>query len=143
MAKKESLYTMVAGAVLEQDTEYNVRCNCGGDAPIVPKSVKGYGYGKKGGAMRVVDKMEAQCNKCGSAIVVLVIEGDPGYVLTQNGGVASLFRPQGSTSTAVPDLTVGEYTKILQEMQVAAAIAEKKRKKQEQEKAAKKKKKKK
>jgi hypothetical protein len=32
------LYTFVAGRALENDTTFNVKCNCGGDASIKPKS---------------------------------------------------------------------------------------------------------
>ena len=112
----EKLYTMVAGGALETDTTFNVKCNCGGDAPINPKSVAGYGFSKKGGATKVVDKLETRCLKCNTGIVVTVLEGDPGYVLTKNGNREMLFLPQGSTSKPVSELTVGEHEAMIHEM---------------------------
>ncbi len=123
---KEPLYTMVAGGALEADTVFNVKCNCGGNAPITPNKVAGYGYAKKGGAMKVVDKLESVCEDCGTTINVLVIEGDPGYVLTSNGGVESLFLPQGSTSPPVSELSDKDRKEIINHMKTAMKIQQKK-----------------
>lgn len=110
----EKLYTMVAGGALEANATFNVKCNCGGNAPITPQSVAGYGYSKKGGATKVVDKLETKCLACGTDIVVTVLEGDPGYVLTKHGHKEMLFLPQGSTP--VSQLTVGEHEAMIHEM---------------------------
>jgi hypothetical protein len=126
---KMPMYTMVAGGALEQDAEYNVKCNCGGDAPIKPKSVKGYGFSKKGGVVKIVDKFETICTECDTPIVAMVLEGDPGYLLTQNGGIESLFLPQGSASTPVSELSHKDREDIIDHMKVQIAIAQKKAKK--------------
>ncbi|MCA8992232.1 MAG: hypothetical protein KDA88_09655 [Planctomycetaceae bacterium] len=112
----EKLYTMVAGGALEANSTFNVRCNCGGNAPITPESVAGYGYSKKGGPTKIVDRLETKCLNCNTGIVVSVLEGDPGYVLTKHGNKEMLFLPQGSTSKPVAELTVGEHEAIIQEM---------------------------
>ena len=113
---KTSLYTMVAGGALEADTVFNVRCNCGGNAPVKPNSVKGYGFSKKGGPTRVVDKLSTVCESCKTPIVVTVLEGDPSYILTSTNGVESLFLPQGSTSAPVSSLSAIERSKIIEEI---------------------------
>lgn len=112
----EKMFTMVAGGALEANTTFNVKCNCGGDAPITPESVAGYGYSKKGGATKVVDTLETKCLSCDTTIAVTVLEGDPGYVLTKKGDNEMLFLPQGSTSKPVSELTVGEHEAMIQEM---------------------------
>jgi len=110
------LYTFVAGGALESDATFNVKCNCGGDAPIKPKSTAGYGFSKKGPEIKVVDKIETKCVACGTKITATVLEGDPGYVLTANAGVESLFLPQGSTSPPVSSLSAAERAQIIKEM---------------------------
>ena len=110
------LYTFVAGGALETDTTFNVKCNCGGDAPIMPKSTAGYGYSKKGPEIKVVDKFETKCTICGTKITAKILEGDPGFVLTSTNGVEALFLPQGSTSPPVSDLSAAERARIIKEM---------------------------
>lgn len=110
------LYTFVAGGALENDDTFNVKCNCGGDAPIRPKSTAGYGFSKKGPEIKVVDKIDSVCGSCGTKITATVLEGDPGYLLTSNGGVESLFLPQGSTSPPVSELSPQERAAIIKEM---------------------------
>ncbi len=66
--------------------------------------------------MKVVDKLETKCRKCNTTINVLVVEGDPGYVLTSNGGMESLFLPQGSTSLPVAQLSQQERMDIVKTM---------------------------
>ena len=110
------LHTFVAGGALESDTTFNVKCNCGGDAPIKPKSTAGYGFSKKGPEIKVIEKIETKCGECGTKITATILEGDPGYVLTKNGGVEALFLPQGSTSPPVSSLTPKEQADIIAEM---------------------------
>ena len=55
----EHLYTFVAGGVLEIGETFNVKCNCGGNAPITPESITGYGFWKHGPVVKVVDKLES------------------------------------------------------------------------------------
>jgi hypothetical protein len=110
---KEPLFTMVAGGALEANTTFNVKCNCGGNAPIKPKSVKGYGFSKKGGATKVVDKLATTCESCKTPITVIVLEGDPGYCLTSKDGIEVLFLPQGSTTPPVSTLSTQEQQEII------------------------------
>ena len=110
------LYTLVAGGALEADTTFNLKCNCGGDAPITPKSTAGYGFSKKGPEVKVVDKIESTCSACGTRITATILEGDPGYVLTSNNGVDALLLPQGSTSSPVSRLTPAERAQIIQQI---------------------------
>lgn len=107
---------MVAGGALEADTPFEVRCNCGGTAPLTPRSVKGYGFSKKGGAVKVVDRLAARCESCRAKITAIVLEGDPGYVLTSNGGVDELFLPQGSSSPPVSSLSNEQRQRIIESM---------------------------
>jgi hypothetical protein len=113
---KQPLYTFVAGGAWEEGVTFNVKCNCGGDAPLTPQSVKGYGYSKKASAAKVVDQLETQCQACKTTIKVSVLEGDPGYVLTRTSGVDSLLRPQGSTAKPVSKLTADERQQIIAEI---------------------------
>lgn len=110
------LYTFVAGGALEADATFNVKCNCGGDAPITPRSTAGYGFSKKGPEVKVVDKIETRCPRCGTKITATVLEGDPGYVLTSREGIEALFLPQGSTSKPVSELSEVERRAIIAEM---------------------------
>ena len=112
----KELYTFVAGGVLEHDATFNVKCNCGGNAPITPQSTAGYGFSKKGPLIKVVDKIETTCTQCGTKIIATVLEGDPGYVLTSANGIESLFLPQGSTSKPVAELTRNEQATMIAEM---------------------------
>lgn len=112
----DELFTFVAGGALESDSIFNVKCNCGGDAPIKPESTAGYGFSKKGLEVRVVDKIETKCSACGTKITATILEGDPGYILTANNGHEALFLPQGSTSVPISDLMPTEQAKIIKEM---------------------------
>jgi hypothetical protein len=112
----DGLSTFVAGGALESDATFNVKCNCGGDAPIKPKSSAGYGFSKQGPATKVVDEIETKCAACGTKITAKILEGDPGYMLVGNPGNESLFLPQGSSSAPVSDLTPEEGAEIIKEM---------------------------
>jgi len=119
---KERLYAMAAGGALEADTTFNIKCHCGGNAPIKPKSVKGYGFSKKGGPAKIVDILETECESCKTPITVHVIEGDPGYTLISNNGIDSLYLPQGSTSTPVSALSGKQRKKIIAKIQKQMAL---------------------
>jgi hypothetical protein len=111
-----ALSTFVAGGALENDDTFNVKCNCGGDAPIKPKTTAGYGFSKKGPEIRVVDEIETKCTACGTKITAKILEGDPGYMLVGNAGAEFLFLPQGSTSTPVSELSPQEQADTIREM---------------------------
>lgn len=112
----DGLITFVAGGVLENDTTFNVKCNCGGSAPIKPMTTAGYGFSKQGPAIRVVDEIETKCETCGTKITAKILEGDPGYMLVGNAGSESLFLSQGSSSTPVADLTPQQRAQTINEM---------------------------
>jgi len=53
----DELYTFVAGGALEAGKVFNVKCNCGGNAPITPASDKGYGFSKHGPEVKMVEAL--------------------------------------------------------------------------------------
>ncbi len=85
MPQKENefdLYTFVAGAALEKDTPFQLECNCGGVVTIMPPFQDEY----------------VVCSRCESKIKMLVIEGDPGYIVGADpGGTLRLLPVQGSS----------------------------------------------
>ena len=64
----------------------------------------------------VVDTIESKCESCGTTIKALILEGDPGYVLTSKDGIDALLCPQGSSSPPVSSLTPAERAEIIKTM---------------------------
>ncbi len=75
------LYTFVAEDALKDDKPFPLRCNCGGVVTILPPFEEEF----------------VVCPNCESSIKILVIEGDPGFIVGRNSdGEVTLLPVQGS-----------------------------------------------
>lgn len=101
MAKKEpkfDLHTFVAGAALETGKPFPLECNCGGVVTIMPPFQDEF----------------VVCPRCESRIRMLVIEGDPGYIIgAEADGTPTLLPVQGSASIHPTKLPPAEREEIL------------------------------
>jgi hypothetical protein len=107
MAKQDyDLHTFVAGAALQAGQTFQLQCNCGGIAPITPPLSTEF----------------VICPKCMSKIRVMVLEGDPGYLLGKDPktGKEFLFQAQGSTAPPPQTLPLEEQERIIAQMKKAA-----------------------
>lgn len=96
--KHFDLYTFVAGAALESGKVFPLECNCGGVVTIMPPFQDEF----------------VVCPRCESRIKMLVIEGDPGYVIGADpDGTSRLLPVQGSASPHPGKLSAGERDAIL------------------------------
>jgi hypothetical protein len=96
--KHFDLYTFVAGAALKSEKIFPLECNCGGVVTIMPP---------------FQDKFVV-CPRCESKIKMLVIEGDPGYIIGADpDGTPRLLPVQGSASPHPEKLSVAEREAIL------------------------------
>jgi hypothetical protein len=76
------LYTFVAGAALENGTPFPVECNCSAVITIMPPFQDEY----------------VVCPRCELTIRMLVVEGDPGYIIGGGpDGKPTLLPVQGSS----------------------------------------------
>ena len=104
MAQKRKLYdfyTFVAGAALEQGKPFPLRCNCGGVVTIMPPFQDEY----------------VICPRCESRIRMLVIEGDPGYIIGRTSeGELTLLPVQGSARSHPNLLSQAEREAILSDI---------------------------
>ncbi len=98
-SKKEyDLYTFVAGAALETGKPFRLECNCGGVVTIMPP----------------FQDEDAVCPRCGAKIRMLVLEGDPGYIIGKGpDGNPTLLPVQGSTQPHPNQLSPKERDAIL------------------------------
>jgi hypothetical protein len=96
--KHFDLYTLVAGAALESGKAFPLKCNCGGVVTIMPPFQDEF----------------VVCPRCESKIKMLVIEGDPGYIIGADpDGTPRLLPVQGSASPHPETLSVVEREAIL------------------------------
>lgn len=96
--KKFDLYTFVAGAALETGKPFLLECNCGGVVTIMPP----------------FQDEDVVCARCESRIRMLVIEGDPGYIIgADSDGSPKLLPVQGSSKPHPSKLSVAEREAIL------------------------------
>jgi hypothetical protein len=104
------LHTFVAEAALQPGKAFPLRCNCGGVAPVVPP----------------MGSDSVTCPGCGARIRVMVLEGDPGYLLGQDPktGREFLFQAQGSSGPPPQTLPPEEQARIIAEMKKAARQAD-------------------
>lgn len=80
--KKFDLHAFVAGAALESGEPFQLSCNCGGVVTIMPPFQDEY----------------VICPECESSIRMLVIDGDPGYIVGATpDGDPTLLPVQGSS----------------------------------------------
>lgn len=97
-ARKFDLYTFVAGAALEASEPFPLQCNCGGVVTIMPPLQDEY----------------VACARCESTIKMLVIEGDPGYIIGRDlDGNPKLLPVQGSTKPHPSTFSAAEREEIL------------------------------
>lgn len=80
--KPYDLYTFVAGVALEMGEPFKLHCKCGGVVTIMPPFQEEY----------------VICPRCESKIRMLVLEGDPGYVIGAIRGEPTLLPVQGSSA---------------------------------------------
>jgi hypothetical protein len=99
------MYTFIAGNALKSNQTFDVRCNCGGIAPITPPTATD----------------TVICPRCSSSIRIVVLPGDPGYLLGKNPstGKEFLIYPQGSSAAPPSTLSEAERERIISEMKDA------------------------
>ena len=96
--KSYDLHTFVAGAALEGGKPFHLHCNCEGIVTIMPPFEEEY----------------VVCPRCEASIRMLVIEGDPGYIIGADAdGKPTLLPVQGSASPHPNRLTRAEREAIL------------------------------
>jgi hypothetical protein len=96
--KQYDLYTFIAGAALEKGKPFPLKCNCGGVVTIMPPFQDEY----------------VICSRCESRIRMLVIEGDPGYIIGRTSeGELTLLPVQGSAKSHPNTLSQVEREAIL------------------------------
>jgi len=104
------LYTFVAGAALEGGSPFPLKCNCGGVVTIMPPFQDEY----------------VVCPRCESRIKMLVIEGDPGYIIGADpDGIPKLLPVQGSSKADPSKLSAAERAAILAAVQARFGKKEK------------------
>jgi hypothetical protein len=105
-SKQFDLYTFVAAAALEAGKAFPLECNCGGVVTIMPPFQDEY----------------VVCPRCESKIKMLVIEGDPGYIIGADpDGTPKLLPVQGSSKPHPSRLTGAERDAILAQVQAQLA----------------------
>jgi hypothetical protein len=101
-SEKFGLYTFVAGAALEAGKPFLLQCNCGGVVTILPPFQDEY----------------VVCPRCECRIRMLVIEGDPGYIIGADpDGTPKLLPVQGSSKPAPDKLSAAQRDAILAKIQ--------------------------
>jgi hypothetical protein len=96
--KKFDLYTFVAAAALSDGTPFPLECNCGGVVTIMPP----------------FQDESVVCPRCESTIKILVIEGDPGYIIGRDPDGSPMLLPvQGTNKPHPSKLTPAERDAIL------------------------------
>ncbi len=92
------LYTLVAGDALKSGEPFPLRCNCGGIVTIMPP----------------FQEESVVCPNCESSIKILVIQGDPGFIIGRNSNrEVSLLPVQGSTKAR--DMSAEDLDRALQQ----------------------------
>jgi len=94
--EKFDLYTFVAGAALQAGKPFQLECNCSGIVTIMPPFQDEY----------------VVCPRCESRIKMIVIEGDPGYIIGADpDGTPKLLPVQGSSKPHPGKLSATEREK--------------------------------
>ena len=92
------LYTFVAENAIKETEMFTLNCNCGGKIII----------------MSPFQEKEVTCPKCETLIKILVLSGDPGYVIgVDKDGEPKLLPVQGSKAKPIEFLSELEKNKIL------------------------------
>ena len=93
------LYTFVAEDAIKNSDMFTLNCNCGGSIIIMPP----------------FQENEVTCPKCESIIKILVVSGDPGYIIgADENGEPKLLPVQGSKAIPVELLSESEKNNIIQ-----------------------------
>lgn len=96
---ENTLYTFVAEDAIKNSNIFTLYCNCGGKVTITPP----------------FQENQVICPDCESVIKILVVSGDPGYVIgADEHGEPKLLPVQGSRSKPIELLTESEKNKILE-----------------------------
>ena len=99
--KQYDLYTFVAEAAIEKGHPFPIKCNCGGVVTIMPP----------------FQDEDVICPRCESKIRMIVIRGDPGYIIGSTAeGEPTLLYVQGSTHPHPNTLSPAEREAILSEV---------------------------
>lgn len=94
-----TLYTFIAEDAIKNSDMFTLNCNCGGSVII----------------MSPFQEKEVTCPKCESIIKILVVSGDPGYLIgADENGEPKLLPVQGSKAPPIELLTESEKNKILE-----------------------------
>ena len=94
------LYTFVAENSLKE-SPFTLACNCGGKIFIYPP----------------IQERNVICPECEAIINIIVLEGDPGYVIgLDSSGKPTLLPVQGSLAKPVEFLTNEEKDNILKKI---------------------------
>lgn len=92
------LYTFVAGASLKAGKPFPLECNCGGIVTIMPPFQDEF----------------VICARCERKIKILVLDGDPGYIIgADSDGTPKLLPVQGSSKQHPNLLSARERDAIL------------------------------
>jgi len=99
--KQFDLYSFVAGAALASHSPFQLECNCGGVVTILPP----------------FQDLYVVCPRCESTIKMLVLDGDPGYVIGKSpDGEPTLLPVQGSAAPHPATLSPDEREEILKDV---------------------------
>lgn len=100
--QKHDLYTFIAGKALESGEPFHLRCNCGGVVTIMPP----------------FQEHSVICTMCELSIGLLIIDGDPGYVIGADAnGKPTLLPVQGSSAKNPALLSEKERNSILKKIE--------------------------
>ena len=101
MAEDYDSYTFLAEDAISSGQTFEITCNCGGKAPVTaPLSTE-----------------FVVCPKCTAKIKVLLIEGDPGYIMgVDAGGEPTLLPVQGSKAIHPSLLPPEERKRIIEDI---------------------------
>jgi len=95
------LYTFVAEDAIKNSDTFTVTCNCSGSVIIMPP----------------FQEKEVTCPKCESLIKILVVSGNPGYIIgADENGKPKLLPVQGSKAQPIELLSEAEKNRILEKV---------------------------
>jgi hypothetical protein len=97
---KPDLFTFVAGVAVERADPIPVTCNCGSVITIMPP----------------LQEELVVCSSCESRIKILVLSGDPGYVMGRAPDGEPMLIPVQGSSREKLDLSAEERRTILDRM---------------------------
>lgn len=100
---KNTLYTFVAEDAIKSSNIFTLNCNCSGKVTIIPP----------------FQENQVICPDCESVIKILVVSGDPGYIIGADGqGEPKLLPVQGSKFKPIELLTETEKNRIIENVKI-------------------------